>query len=107
MTSLHYQIQKLSTDSSRRNAEMVYGNGGNGIVCRPNIVCYNSLIDGLCKDGLINKAEELLLEMKRMGFGPDVVSYTSLIHCLCCGSKWEEAKDLIVEMVDHRIRTGR
>ncbi|KAK4858823.1 hypothetical protein QYF36_022628 [Acer negundo] len=84
--------------------QTVKGNGENGVICRPNIVSYNSMIDGLCKDGLINKAKELLSEMKGMRISLDVVSYTSLIHGLCYWGKWEDTKDLFAEMRDQRVQ---
>ncbi|KAL5789882.1 hypothetical protein ACOSQ2_004770 [Xanthoceras sorbifolium] len=80
--------------------EMVKGISESGVICKPNIVNYVSMIDSLCKYGLIVKAKELFLEMKAMGISPNVVSCTSLIHGLCCEGIPEEAKDLFIDMVD-------
>ncbi|KAL9392337.1 hypothetical protein Peur_016257 [Populus x canadensis] len=45
--------------------EMLSGKGKFGIYCKPNLVCSGtSIIDGLCKDGLVEKAKELFLGMK-------------------------------------------
>ncbi|TXG60594.1 hypothetical protein EZV62_015167 [Acer yangbiense] len=82
---------------------LIKGNDEIGVICKPNIVCYTSMIDSLCKDGFIEKANELFSEMMGSGISPNVVTYTSLIHGLCCGGKWDEAKDLIVEMVDQHV----
>lgn len=84
--------------------EMLSGNGKFGIYCKPNLVCYGSIIDGLCKDGLAEKAKKLFLEMKGRGICPDVVVYSPLMHGLCSMDEWEEAKGLFIEMMDHRSR---
>lgn len=68
------------------------------------MVCYGSIIDGLCKDGLVEKAKELFLEMKGRGICPDVVVYSPLMHGLCSMDEWEEAKGLFIEMTDHGSR---
>ncbi|KAK3211897.1 hypothetical protein Dsin_016603 [Dipteronia sinensis] len=83
--------------------EMVKGNGEIGPICKPDIISYSSIIDGLCKDGSIDKAKELFSEMKSRGIRPNVVSYNFLICGLCCWGKWEDAKDLIVEMMDQHV----
>lgn len=84
--------------------EMLSGNGKFGIYCKPNLVCYGSIIDGLFKDGLMEKAKELFLEMKGRGICPDVVVYSPLMHGLCSMDEWEEAKGLFIEMTDHGSR---
>ncbi|CAM8899404.1 unnamed protein product [Rhodiola kirilowii] len=65
--------------------------------------CYNTLIDGLCKDGLIDKANELFLEMRKKDVRPDVITYTIVIDGLSRAGKWEEAKALFHEMLDHAL----
>ncbi|KAL9358769.1 hypothetical protein Peur_046892 [Populus x canadensis] len=77
--------------------EMLSGNGKFGIYCKPNLVCYGSIIDGLCKDGLAEKAKELFLEMKGRAICPDVVLYSLLMHGLCSMDEWEEAKDMLCQ----------
>ncbi|KAF9686881.1 hypothetical protein SADUNF_Sadunf02G0036000 [Salix dunnii] len=63
----------------------------------PPIASFNLLIEGLiidlCKDGLVEKAEELFLKMKGTGICPDVVVCGSLMHGLCSMCEWEEAID--------------
>lgn len=48
---------------------------------KPDDVCYNTIIDGLCKDGQVGKgnAKELFMEMKCKGFSPCVIVYDSLM----------------------------
>ncbi|KAK3185182.1 hypothetical protein Dsin_032468 [Dipteronia sinensis] len=44
--------------------QMVNRNSKYSVTCKPNVVWYGSITDGLCKDGFIDKAKELFLEMK-------------------------------------------
>ncbi|KDP21351.1 hypothetical protein JCGZ_21822 [Jatropha curcas] len=71
--------------------EMVNGNGESGMICKPDRISYAGIIDGLCKDGLIEKAKELFKQMKDMGIFPDVVVYTSLLQGVCSHGEWEDA----------------
>ncbi|CAM8907128.1 unnamed protein product [Rhodiola kirilowii] len=66
-------------------------------------ICYNTLIDGLCKDGLIDKAKELFLEMKKKDICPNVITYTMVIDGLCRAGKWEEAQAMFHEMLDQGL----
>ncbi|XP_031265483.1 putative pentatricopeptide repeat-containing protein At1g12700, mitochondrial [Pistacia vera] len=84
----------------RLHEEMVAGNGEGGVICKPDIVSYGSMIDGLCKDELVDKAKELFLEMKGKRIKPDVVVFNSLIYGWCFVGNLEEAKGLFVEMAD-------
>ena len=34
-----------------------------GVICKPDVVTCTNIIDGLCKDGFVDKAKELLLQM--------------------------------------------
>ncbi|KAJ6953715.1 hypothetical protein NC652_005446 [Populus alba x Populus x berolinensis] len=77
--------------------EMLSGNGKFGIYCKPNLVCYGSIIDGLFKDGLMEKAKELFLEMKGRCICPDVAVYSPPMHGLCSMDEWEEAKDMLCQ----------
>lgn len=75
-------------------------NGECGDVCQPNVICYASIIDGLCKDGFVNKVRVLFLDMKGRGIYPDAFVCNSLIHVYCCAVNWEDAKGLFIEMLD-------
>ncbi|CAM8930725.1 unnamed protein product [Rhodiola kirilowii] len=68
-----------------------------------NLICYNTLIDGLCNDGLIDKAKELFLEMKKKDISPSVVTYNIVIDGLCRAGKWEEAQAMFHEMLDQGL----
>lgn len=39
----------------------------------------NSLINGLCTEGRVSKAEELVFRIRTEGLTPDVITYNSLI----------------------------
>ncbi|XP_038899857.1 pentatricopeptide repeat-containing protein At3g22470, mitochondrial-like [Benincasa hispida] len=84
--------------------EMLHETGRYGINCKPDVISYSIIIDGLCKDRQEDKARELFEEMKAQGMVPDVISYNSLIHGFCRSGKWEEAKFLFNEMVDQGVR---
>ncbi|KAK4402258.1 hypothetical protein Sango_0966500, partial [Sesamum angolense] len=60
--------------------------------CMPDTYIYSTLINGLCKDKLIDPAVKLFYEMLEKGVVPDVVTYTSLLHGLCSLSRLQEAK---------------
>ncbi|KAJ4800028.1 Actin-depolymerizing factor [Rhynchospora pubera] len=49
----------------------------------PDVVTYSILIDGLCKNGEIERAVELLHSTKSEGHEPDVVTCNILIDSLC------------------------
>ncbi|CAM8954714.1 unnamed protein product [Rhodiola kirilowii] len=68
-------------------------------------ICYSTLIDGLCKDGLIviDKATELFLEMRNREISPNVITYNIVIGGLCRAGKWEEAQAMFHEMLDHGL----
>lgn len=70
-----------------------------GDVCQPNVICYAGIIDGLCKDGFVNKVRVLFLDMKGRGIYPDAFVYNSN-SCLLCAVNWEDAKGLFIEMLD-------
>lgn len=44
--------------------ELVNGTGEFGVICHLNVISYSSIINGLCKDGLVDKAKELFLDIK-------------------------------------------
>ena len=54
-----------------------------GQVVRPNVVIYNMIVDGLCKDGLVTEARDLYSDVVGRGIDPDVFTYTCLIHGFC------------------------
>ncbi|KAB1224493.1 hypothetical protein CJ030_MR2G016382 [Morella rubra] len=69
-----------------------------------NVVLYNTVIDGLCKDRLVTEALNLSSEMTSKGIHPNLVTYNSLIQGLCKSGEWKEATKLLNDMLQHKIR---
>ncbi|BBH06988.1 ATP-binding protein, partial [Prunus dulcis] len=55
--------------------------------CKPDLVVYNTIIDSLCKDTLVDDAFNLFSEMMSKGIAPNVITYTSLIHGYAKGNQ--------------------
>ncbi|GLU09249.1 hypothetical protein SLE2022_261190 [Rubroshorea leprosula] len=72
--------------------------------CLPDVITYGTIIDGLCKCGMVEMAKELFLEMKKKGISPNVIAYNSLLHGLCCVRNLDEPEGLFIEMVDEGVR---
>ncbi|XP_047177027.1 pentatricopeptide repeat-containing protein At1g05670, mitochondrial-like [Vigna umbellata] len=64
----------------------------------PNVVTYTTLVDGLCKRGEVDIANELLLEMSEKGLQPNVCTYIALINGLCKVGNIEQAIKIMEEM---------
>ncbi|XWS09168.1 hypothetical protein CRYUN_Cryun40dG0063200 [Craigia yunnanensis] len=50
---------------------------------KQNVVCYNTIIDGFCKERCMDKALIIYQDMVDRSIEPDVVTFNSLIHGLC------------------------
>lgn len=50
--------------------------GDFGGIYKPNVFCYGSLIDGLCKDRLVDQTKDLFMEMKDKGINANTLVYT-------------------------------
>ncbi|KAM7253871.1 hypothetical protein ACFE04_031553 [Oxalis oulophora] len=68
------------------------------------LVSYTSIIDHLCKDGFIDKAKQLFLEMKAKGIEANVVTYATLLRALYSTNRCEDANELFIQMLDHGVR---
>ena len=55
--------------------------------CVPDVITYNILIDGCCKQGEVKKAKEMLQFCISKGLKPNVVTYTTIIGGLCNQAK--------------------
>ncbi|PWA73578.1 tetratricopeptide-like helical domain-containing protein [Artemisia annua] len=72
--------------------------------CKPDVVVYNTIIDSLCKDKLIDEAFKLFKEMVfQKGISPDAITYSSLIDGLRKLGRWDEAPKMLQEMLDDGI----
>ncbi|KEH35571.1 pentatricopeptide (PPR) repeat protein [Medicago truncatula] len=62
----------------------------------PNFYTYNMLIDGICKRGEVKGAQELLDEMKRVGFPPsDMISCNVVLNGFCKTGRLKEALSFV------------
>ncbi|XP_057857602.2 pentatricopeptide repeat-containing protein At4g38150 [Cryptomeria japonica] len=66
----------------------------------PNAV---AMLDGLCKDGLVQEAMKLFGEMRQKGSIPEVVVYTAVVEGFCKALKLDDAKRIFKKMQDNRI----
>ncbi|CAA7037784.1 unnamed protein product [Microthlaspi erraticum] len=62
----------------------------------PNLVVYNSVVNGLCKRGLVGAAEAVVEAMERK----DVVTYNTLLNESLRSGNVEEAVDVLARMVN-------
>ncbi|KAG5598736.1 hypothetical protein H5410_030106 [Solanum commersonii] len=66
----------------------------------PNIVTYNSLIDGMCKLGQWEKVRNFVSEMAvNLNICPDVCTFNIMIDGLCKEGKVADAEELMKHMV--------
>ncbi|KAL3635287.1 hypothetical protein CASFOL_019834 [Castilleja foliolosa] len=73
--------------------------------CPPDIVTYNTLINGLCRIGDLNRAHELLRQIRSYcNFSPNVVTYTSLISGYCKSGEMSNVSNLFDEMINCGIK---
>ncbi|XP_018478989.2 LOW QUALITY PROTEIN: pentatricopeptide repeat-containing protein At5g41170, mitochondrial [Raphanus sativus] len=71
----------------------------------PGVVMYTTLIESLCRNGLVDNAMDMLNRMENDGVRPDAVTYTSLVNGLCNSSRLSDAVRLLndVDMMRRRI----
>lgn len=70
----------------------------NGLI--PNAV---AMLDGLCKDGLVQEALKLFGYMREKGSLPEVVIYTAVIQAFCEAYKHDEAVSVFRKMQSNAI----
>lgn len=65
----------------------------------PNIITYSTVIKGYCQVDCVDKAFELLRDMKKcQGLHPDEVTYNTLLDGCARYGKWEQGLALLEEM---------
>jgi pentatricopeptide repeat protein len=67
----------------------------------PDIVTYNSLINGLCKRGRIQEALNLFEKLQAEGIQPDSITYNTLICWLCREGAFDDACFLLYRGVEN------
>lgn len=66
----------------------------------PNAV---AMLDGLCKDGLVQDAMKLFGLMREKGTIPEVVIYTAVVEGFCKAAKFDDAKRIFRKMQKNEI----
>ncbi|RZC59633.1 hypothetical protein C5167_006934 [Papaver somniferum] len=79
----------------------------------PSVVSYNVLLSGICRrtvlhpgthfEGIIQKAENLLDEMQKMGIEPDVAGYSIVFHVYSRAHKPDLSLDKLSSMKEKGI----
>ena len=72
-------------------------------VIQPDVVTYNTIIDGLCKKGHTYMAVTLLKYMQKKGCKPVTVTYSIAIHSLCKDGLVDHALGLFAKMSEKGI----
>lgn len=73
----------------------------------PNIVSYNTLLDGYSKKGDAFGFEEILGEIKSRGLDFNLVTYNCRLSALCAQGKSSEAEELLDVMVSNGLKPNR
>ncbi|KAL6201404.1 hypothetical protein ACLB2K_025118 [Fragaria x ananassa] len=71
------------------------------------MVTYSTLLHGLCQEGKLREALEILDKIKLQGLKPDAGQYGKLITGFCNVSKFQEAANFLDEMVLGGISRNR
>jgi leucine-rich PPR motif-containing protein len=68
--------------------------------CTPDLVSYNTLINGLCKHCGIDEAQQIFHEMPKQGLNSDVVTHNTLRGGLCKVGNLKETIKLYNQLKD-------
>ena len=71
--------------------------------CKPNVITYNTLIHGFCKEGDIAMAVRMFKEMAAEEVRPNVITCNTLIDGLCKNGDVITGRKLFEEMPDCEI----
>ncbi|KAJ6369117.1 hypothetical protein OIU78_001480 [Salix suchowensis] len=93
------QGSSASTSEPSQDAEQIFNKmKETGLI--PNAV---SMLDGLCKDGLVQEALKLFGTMREKGTIPEVVIYTAVVDGFCKAHKLDDAKRVFRKMQSNGI----
>ena len=70
----------------------------------PDVVTYNSLINGLCKADKLQEALQLLDVMGKMGHQPNEITYNTLLNGFCRVGNLEKVRALLQELPEKGCR---
>lgn len=65
---------------------------------QPDVVCFNMLIDGLCKNWRMDEANRLAELMIQRGVNPDTSTCNALMDGFCLADRFDRARELLVSM---------
>ncbi|CAN4102213.1 unnamed protein product [Withania somnifera] len=66
-----------------------------------NIISYDVVINGLCKNGKLDEAHAIFEKLSSMGLPLNVRTYTAILNGFCRGGLLDEAKDMLSKMEDN------
>ncbi|KAJ4963713.1 hypothetical protein NE237_023652 [Protea cynaroides] len=90
---------KAASDTQPEDADEIFKKmKETGLI--PNAV---AMLDGLCKDGLIQEAMKLFGLMREKGTIPEVVIYTAVVEGFCKAHKLDDAKRIFRKMQNNGI----
>ncbi|XP_011040849.1 PREDICTED: pentatricopeptide repeat-containing protein At4g38150 [Populus euphratica] len=93
------QGNSASTSEPSQDAEQIFNKmKETGLI--PNAV---AMLDGLCKDGLVQEALKLFGTMREKGTIPEVVIYTAVVDGFCKAHKLDDAKRIFRKMQSNGI----
>ena len=64
-----------------------------------DVMFFGSVIDNLCKEGKVMKAQLVFDFIRRIGLSPDIIMYSSLMDGYCLIGKMEKALRVLDSMV--------
>lgn len=96
-TSCRKAVNKRLQEANRLFKEMCY----DGFM--PDVVTYNCLIDGLCKNCKIDRALEIFRQMHRDGCAPNKVTYNSFIRYYSTVNEVDKAMEMLNKMEENNI----
>ncbi|KAI6671985.1 hypothetical protein NL676_006870 [Syzygium grande] len=100
--SVCIMVRGLCSEGKTEEGEkMIQDRWGHG--CIPNVVFYNTLIDGYVKIGNVDKAHALFKELVSKGFLPTLQTFGSMIRGFCNAGKFDLVDKLITEMEERGL----
>ncbi|KAK2638768.1 hypothetical protein Ddye_026563 [Dipteronia dyeriana] len=69
----------------------------------PNAITYTIIINGLCKEGRLEEANDLLLNMEGKSFAPNVITYDTLIRGFLHNDETTKVVKLLHKMAERSI----
>ncbi|GAB2266722.1 hypothetical protein Dimus_001714 [Dionaea muscipula] len=74
------------------------------VKCSPDILSFNNLIEQLCSNGLLPRAEELCGRTREKAISPDEVSYGLLMDACFKEGRPDDAAGYFQKMIDENLR---